>query len=75
MHEVDAVFEDLGWASERRGCSRLVLGNLNRGKHRAIHALERDEVTARIGYGYVHLPIPLLRFRHGGLNNRLSSVE
>src|SRR6202030_152466 len=38
MHEVDAVLEDLGFAPKGRGCSGLVLCNLNRGKHRAIHA-------------------------------------
>ena len=74
MHKVDAVLEDLGWAPEGRGCSRLVFGNLNGGKHRAVHSLKGNQVAAGIDYRYVHLPIPLLRLCHRGLNNRLSSV-
>ena len=74
LHKVDAVFEHLGWAPERRSCSRLVLGNLNGGKHRAVHALERDKVAAGIDYGYVHLPVPLLGLCNRGINNRLRSV-
>jgi len=37
--------------------------------------LKGDEVTPGIGYRYVHLPIPLLRLGHGGVNNSLGSVE
>ena len=29
MHQLDAVLEDLGWAPEGRGCSRLVFRYLN----------------------------------------------
>src|SRR5579863_787167 len=75
MHKVDAVLENLGWAPEGRSGSRLVLGNLNRGKHRAIHPLKSDEVASGIDYGDVHLPIPLLGFRHSCVNYCLGSVQ
>jgi hypothetical protein len=48
---------------------------LNGGQHGSVHSLKGDEVAAGIGYGYVHLPFPLLRFCHGGVNNRLGSVQ
>src|SRR5258705_7879844 len=74
-HQLDTVLEDLGWAPEGRGCSCLVLGNLNSGKHRAVHSLEGNQVTAGIGYCDVHLPFPLLRLCHSSVNYRLGSVE
>jgi len=40
----------------------------------AVHPLKGDEVTTRIGHGYVHLPVPLLGLCHSGVNNRLGSV-
>src|SRR6202042_2405645 len=40
MHKLDTVLEHLCWAPEGRSCSCLVLGNLNGGKHRAVHSLE-----------------------------------
>ena len=40
VHELDPVLEDFCWAPKCRGCSCLVLGDLNGGKHRAIHSLE-----------------------------------
>jgi hypothetical protein len=51
-----------------------VLGNLNGGKHCAVHSLKGDEVAAGIDYRYVHLPIAFLGFCHCGVNHRLSSV-
>src|SRR3984885_11520396 len=75
MHKVDTVLEDLRFAPEGRGCSSLVLGNLNGGKHRTVHPLKGDEVAAGIDHRYVHLPIPLLRLCHRRVNGRLSSVE
>src|ERR1700722_8054763 len=60
MHDVDTVLEDLGWATEGGGRPRLVLRNLNRGQHRAVHSLEGDQVATGIGHRYVHLPFPLL---------------
>jgi hypothetical protein len=51
-----------------------VLGNLNGGKHRTVHSLKGDEVAAGIDHRYVHLPIPVLRFCHRRVNNRLGSV-
>jgi hypothetical protein len=51
-----------------------VLGNLNGGKHRAVHALEHDKVAAGIDYGYVHLPVPLLGLSNRDISNRLRSV-
>jgi hypothetical protein len=74
MHKLDTIHEDLCWAPERRGCSRLVFRNLNLGKHRAVHSLEGNSVTTGIGYCYIHLPTPLLRLSHGGVNNRLGSI-
>jgi hypothetical protein len=74
MHKLDTVLELLRFAPEGRGCSCLVLGNLNGGKHRAVHSLEGDEVAAGIDYRYVHLPIPLLRLCHRRVNNGLGSV-
>jgi hypothetical protein len=74
MHYVDTDFKLLRWAPEGRGRSCFVLGNLNRGKHRAVHSLERDEVAAGIDHRYVHLPTPLLRLCHRRVNKRLSSV-
>src|SRR6202012_3190548 len=38
-------------------------------------ALEGDQVTARIGHCYVHLPIALSRLCHRGMNHLLGSVE
>src|SRR4029077_18165513 len=38
LHEIDTVFEDLGGAPECGGCASFVLGNLNGGEHRAVHA-------------------------------------
>src|SRR5271170_4938432 len=71
MHKVDAILEDLRWAPEGHGCSRLVLRNLNRGEHRAIHSLEGNQVATGIGYCDIHLPIPLPGLCDSGLNNRL----
>jgi hypothetical protein len=71
MHKLDSVLEDLRWPPEGNGGSRLVLRNLNGGKHRAVHSLEGNEVTAGIGYCYVHFPIPLLGLCHSGVNDRL----
>jgi hypothetical protein len=53
---------------------RLVLGNLNGGKHRAVHSLKGHEVTAGIDHRYVHFPIPLLGLCHRRVNNRLGSI-
>jgi len=50
MQKLDTVLELLGFAPECRGCSRLVLGNLNGGKHRAVHSLKGDEVAAGIDH-------------------------
>ncbi len=49
MHKIDAVLENFGWSPEGRGCSGLVFRNLNRGQHRAVHSLEGNQVTTRIG--------------------------
>src|SRR5580700_5508313 len=75
MHKLDTVLELLRFAAEGRGCSCLVLGNLNGGKHRAVHSLEGHKVAAGIDHRYVHLPIPPLRLRHRRLKNRLRSVK
>ena len=45
MHKVDTVLEDLGFAPEGCGGSCLVFGNLNGGKHRAVHSLEGHEIA------------------------------
>ena len=74
MHNLDAVLELLCFAPEGRGCSCLVLGNLNGGKHRAVHSLKGHEIAAGIDHRYVHLPIPILRLCHRCVNNRLGSV-
>jgi hypothetical protein len=74
MHKLDTVLKLLRFAPEGRGCSRLVLGNLNGGKHRTVHSLKGDEATAGIDHRYVHLPIPLLRLCHRCVNDRLGSV-
>src|SRR5580658_8322838 len=73
MHQVDAVLEYLGWAPESRCCLRLVFRDLDRGKHRAIHSLEGNQVAPGIHYGDVHLPIPLRCLRDGCVDGRLSS--
>jgi hypothetical protein len=62
---------DLRWPPEGHRCSRLVFRDLNGGEHRAVHALEGNQVTAGIGYCDIHFPIPLFGLCHGGLNNRL----
>src|SRR5208337_2641262 len=40
MHKLDTVLEDLGFAPERRGCSSLVFGDLDGGKHCTVHSLK-----------------------------------
>src|SRR5579871_1790150 len=74
VHKLDTVLELLRFAPEGRGRSCLVLGNLNGGKHRAVHSLKGDEVAAGIDHRYVHLPIPVLRLFHRRANRRLGSV-
>ena len=74
MHKLDTVLELLRFAPEGRGCSCLVFGNLNGGKHRTVHSLKGDEVAAGIDHRYVHLPIPFLRLCHRRVNNRQGSV-
>ena len=69
MHEINAILENLRWSPEGHRCSRLVLRNLNGGKHRAVHSLESNQVPAGIGYRYVHFPIPFLGLSHRSLNN------
>src|ERR1700678_4294892 len=66
MHKVDTVLEDFRWTPEGHGCSRLVLRNLNRGEHRAVHSLEGNQVATGIGYCNIHFPVPLLSLCHGG---------
>src|SRR5579863_425032 len=74
MHKVDTVLEYLGWAPEGRGGACLVLGNLNGGKHRAVHPLKGDEVAAGIDHPNVHLPTTLLRLCNRRVDNRLGPV-
>src|SRR5260370_11918363 len=74
MHELDTVFEYLGWAPEGRGSACLVLGNLHGVEHGTVHALQCADVAARIEHRYVHLPIPSLRLCHRRVNNPLDSV-
>ena len=74
MHKLDTVLEDLRWPPEGHGCSRLVFRNLNGGEHRAVHSLEGNQVTAGIGYCYVHFPIPFLGLCRRGMNNRLGPI-
>src|ERR1700678_51005 len=40
MHKLDTILELLRFAPEGGGCSGLMLGNLNVGKHRTIHSLK-----------------------------------
>jgi hypothetical protein len=75
MHKVNAVLEDLRWAPEGHGRSRLVFRNLNRGEHRAVHSLEGNQVATGIGYRDIHLPIPIPRLCHSRLNHRLGLLE
>jgi hypothetical protein len=75
MQKLNTVLELLRFAPEGRGCSSLVFGDLNGGKHRPVHSLKGDEVAAGIDHRYVHLPTPFLRLRHRRVNNRLGSVE
>jgi hypothetical protein len=39
-----------------------------------VHSLKAGEVAAGIDHCYVHLPIPLLRFCRGRVNNRLARI-
>src|ERR1700691_3091231 len=75
MHELDTILEDLRRAPEGHGSSRLVLGDLNGGEHRAVHSLEGNQVTAGIGYCYLHFTIPPPGLCHGCLNHRLGLLE
>ncbi len=75
MQNVDAILENFRFAPERCRSASFVFCNLYGGKHRAVHALKGDEVAAGIDDRYVHLPIPLLRFRQRRANNRLCSVQ
>jgi hypothetical protein len=75
MHKVDTVLEDLGRAPEGRSCSSLVFRYLNGGQHRTVHSVKDDKVPAGIDHRYIHLPIPLLRLSHSGVNNGLGGVN
>src|SRR5579862_4484484 len=74
VHKLDTILELLRFAPEGRGCSCLVLRNLNGGEHRAVHSLKGDEIAAGIDHCCVHLPIPFLRLCHRSVNNHLGSV-
>ena len=50
---------------------RFVFRDLNGSEHRAVHALEGNQVPAGIGYRDVHLPFSLIRLSHGRLNHCL----
>jgi len=49
LHELNTVFEDFGWATERSGGARFMFRYLNRGEHRAIHSLEGNQMPSGIG--------------------------
>src|SRR5262249_39843851 len=67
--------EGLCVTPERSRSVRLVLGDLNRRKLRPVHALERNQVAARVEERDVELPITLLGLGHGRSNRGLSAFE
>jgi hypothetical protein len=75
VHQLDTVLEDLRWPPKGHGCSRLVLRNLNRGEHRAVHALEGNQVAAGVGYCYVHFPISPSGLGDSGVDDRLRLLQ
>src|SRR5207248_1473599 len=72
---LDGVFPHLGLASERHRSPSLVLGDLDGRELRPVHALERDQVTARVHHRDVELPVMLLRLRSRSGDGRLSALE
>jgi hypothetical protein len=49
--------------------------DLNRSKHRAVHASDGDEVTAEIDDGDVHFPVPLFGLCNYSIDGRLSAFQ
>src|SRR5215469_3427226 len=72
---LNGVLPRLGFAPERDGGARLVLGDRNGRKLCAVHALEGDEVASGIHDCDVQLPVVFLRFCDGGIDEDHGALE
>ena len=52
-----------------------MLRDLNRGKHRAVHSLEGNQVATGVGHSYVHFPIAPDRLCYCCVNDCLRLLE
>ena len=72
---LNRVLEDLGLAPVQRGRARFVLGDVDRGPLRTIHACEGDEPAARTDHRDVHPPVALLRLGDDCGDRRLGAIQ